>query len=116
LESIVPQLVTVAFVTVAQVTVQVTAVLLEPVIEEENCSVVLVTTLEVVGEIARTMLVELLPPPHPQAPSARARVSIEQNFHGLIPILQTFLDLPCIGAGFIPNPRPTIPARTSGSR
>jgi hypothetical protein len=74
LESIVPQVFAVT--PVAQARVHVTVVLLEPDTEEENCSVVLVTTLEVVGEIVSVTVVAALPP-HPYVPSAIARVSIE---------------------------------------
>ena len=59
---------------VAQASVHVTVVLLEPDTDEENCSVVLVTTLEVVGEIVSVTVVAVLPP-HPYVPSAMARVS-----------------------------------------
>jgi hypothetical protein len=75
---------------VGQVMVQVTVVLLFPVIRPENCCVRFVITLAVVGVIVIvTVVLEL--DPQPIVPSTIARVSpIEQSFHQLIPVLQTF--------------------------
>jgi hypothetical protein len=84
---------------VAQASVHVTVVLLEPETVAVNCSVVLVTTLEVVGEIVSVTVVGLLPP-HPNVPSAIARVSIEYNFHRLIPVLPAFLGIRSSRTGF----------------
>jgi hypothetical protein len=61
---------------VAQAIVQATVTVLVPVTEELNCKVVLVMTLEDVGEIFKmTDDVEL--PPHPNAPIIVARVTIK---------------------------------------
>jgi hypothetical protein len=78
---------------VAQVTVQVIDVLLEPVTAPLKSWVRLVITLAVVGEIVMETPEELLPP-QPSAPSAAARVSIVENLHHLIPVLPRFLDIP----------------------
>src|ERR1700693_1059107 len=78
---------------VAQVRVQVTAVLLEPVTTPLKSCVRLVITLAMVGEIAMVTPAELLLLPQPQAPNAAASVSIVENFHHLIPVLPRFLDI-----------------------
>jgi hypothetical protein len=78
---------------VAQVKVQVIAVLLLPVTVPVKGWVRLVITLAVVGEIEMVTPEELLPP-QPSAPSAAARVSNAENFHQLIPVLPRFLDIP----------------------
>jgi hypothetical protein len=74
---------------VAQVNAQVTVVLELPVTLEENCWVVFVITLAVVGVIARTTPVELLLLPQPTSPSAIATVSNEPSFQRFMPVLQT---------------------------
>jgi hypothetical protein len=76
----------------AQASVQVIAVLLEPLTRPLKSCVLLVITLAVVGEIEIVTPEELLPP-QPRAPSAAARVSIVDNFHQLIPVLPKFLNL-----------------------
>ena len=77
---------------VAQVKVQVIAVLLEPDTRPLKSCVLLVITLARVGEIAMVTPEDLLLP-HPIAPSAAARVSIVENFHHLIPVLPRFLSI-----------------------
>jgi hypothetical protein len=52
-----------------------------------------------VGEIVSVTVVAELPPPHPNVPSAVARVSIICNFHRLIPVLPTFLVVRSSGTG-----------------
>jgi len=70
----------------ALVTLQVTAVLVEPVTVAVNCSVPPKPTVELVGEIATVTfeagggvgvvpLLLLLPPPHPAATSARSKTT-----------------------------------------
>src|SRR5579863_1813921 len=77
---------------VAQATVQVIAVLLEPVTVPLNCSLLFVITLAEVGVIVMETPEELLPP-QPQAPSAAARASIVETFHRLIPVLPKSLNI-----------------------
>jgi hypothetical protein len=84
---------------VAQVRVQVIAVLLEPVTEPLKGWVLLVITLAMVGEIVMATPEELLPP-HPHAASAAARVSIVENFHRLIPVLPKFLNIRSCNTSF----------------
>lgn len=60
---------------VAQVSVHVTVVLLDPTTVEENCKVVLVMTLEEEGEMFK-MTDDVEPPPHPNAAIAKARDTI----------------------------------------
>src|SRR5579859_2680051 len=77
---------------VAQVRLQVMAVLLEPVTRPLKSCVRLVMTLACVGEmVIDTELVVLFP--HPITPSAAARASIVENLHRLIRVLQKVLDL-----------------------
>lgn len=85
--SIVPQVLAVT--PVAQTTAQVTLVLLEPVTRAEKSWVRLVITLAAVGETEIVIDEELLLP-QPKALSAVARVSIENHFHRLIPVLPRF--------------------------
>ena len=94
-----PHPVTVALVTVAQARVQATAVSELPVTSEANCSVVFVMTLAADGEIVNTT-VEVVLLPQPRAPSASARIKIEQNFHRLIPGLPKVLNLRFSRTGF----------------
>jgi hypothetical protein len=76
---------------VAQAKVQEMAVLLFPVTTPLKSCVLFVITLEMVGEIAMVTVEEALLP-HPNAPSATARVSIKENFHQLIPVLPRSLN------------------------
>jgi hypothetical protein len=76
----------------AQLSVQVIAVLLFPVTAPLNCCVRLVITLAVVGVTVMATPEELLPP-QPHAPSAAARATIVDNFHHLIPFLPKFLTI-----------------------
>jgi len=78
---------------VAQVTVQVTALLSDPVTVGVNGWVRLVITLAMVGVIVIVTPAELLLLPQPQAPNAAARVSIAETFHQLIPVLPKFLNI-----------------------
>src|ERR1700674_4418789 len=78
---------------VAQVRVQVIAVLLEPVTAPLKSWVRLVITLAMVGVIVMVTPAELLLLPQPQTPNTAARVSIVENFHHLIPVLPRFLDI-----------------------
>lgn len=84
---------------VAQVTVQVIAVLLEPVTEPVNCWDLLVITLAMTGETVMATPEVLLPRPQPNAPIAAESVSIVENFHRLIPVLPKFLNFRPRGAG-----------------
>src|SRR5690242_20622473 len=98
----VPQLVTVAPVTVAQVTFQVTVVFVLPVTKEEIGKVVFVMTLAFCGEITRETVDVVLLLPQPRAPSASMRINIEQNFHRLIPVLPKVLNIRSSSTGLSP--------------
>src|ERR1700680_2072592 len=84
---------------VAHARVQVIAVLVEPVTRPLKTCVLLVITLAMVGVIVMVTVEELLPP-HPNAPSAAARVSIVENFHDLIPVLPKFLNIRLCSTSF----------------
>ena len=88
--SIIPQAVEAT--PVAHARVQPIAVLLLPVTAPLKSCVRFVITLAMVGDMVIVTVLEALLP-HPKAPSAAARVSIEENFHHLIPVLPRFLNI-----------------------